>query len=75
MDFRGEAIDALTALERLGLPRLRLRPKEGPAMVNGAAVMTEIAANCVHDAHALLALALGVHALAIQALRGSRESF
>ena len=44
-------------------------------MVNGTAVMTGIAANCVHDARVLLALALGVHALAIQALRGSRESF
>ena len=75
MDFQGEEIDALTALERLGLPRLQLQPKEGLAMVNGTAVMTGIAANCVHDARVLLALALGVHALAIQALRGSRESF
>ena len=75
VDFQGEEIDALTALERLGLPRLQLQPKEGLAMVNGTAVMTGIAANCVHDARVLLALALGVHALAIQALRGSRESF
>jgi phenylalanine ammonia-lyase len=75
VDFNGEEVDALTALERLGLPRLRLRPKEGLAMVNGTAVMTGIAANCIYDAHVLLALALGAHALAIQALGGTDQSF
>jgi phenylalanine ammonia-lyase len=75
VDFDGEEVDALTALKRLGLPRLRLRPKEGLAMVNGTAMMTGIAANCVHDAQALLALAMGAHALAIQALGGTNQSF
>jgi phenylalanine ammonia-lyase len=75
VDFNGEELDALTALERLGLPRLHLRPKEGLAMVNGTAVMTGIAANCVYDARILLALAMGVHAFAIQALTGTDQSF
>src|SRR5215510_11336195 len=75
VDFDGEEVDALTALERLGLPRLRLHPKEGLAMVNGTAMMTGIAAHCVHDARVLLALALGAHALALQALSGTHQSF
>jgi phenylalanine ammonia-lyase len=75
VDFNGEELDALTALERLGLPRLRLHPKEGLAMVNGTAMMTGIAANCVYDAQILLELAMGVHALAIQALGGTNQSF
>jgi len=75
VDFDGEDLDALTALEKLGLPRLRLHPKEGLAMINGTAVMSGIAANCVHDARILLALAMGTHALAIQGLVGTNQSF
>ena len=75
VDFDGQELDALTALKRLGLERMRLRPKEGLAMVNGTSVMAGIAANCVYDAYVLLALAMGVHALAIQALAGTNQSF
>jgi phenylalanine ammonia-lyase len=56
VDFNGEHLDALMALERLGLAPLHLHPKEGLAMVNGTSVMTGIAANCVYDARVLLAL-------------------
>ena len=75
VDFDGQEMDAMAALERLGLAALRLEPKEGLAMINGTSVMSGIAANCLHDAAMLLALALGVHALAIQALNGSNQSF
>jgi phenylalanine ammonia-lyase len=75
VDFDGQETNAVAALERLGLPALRLEPKEGLAMINGTSVMSGIAANCLHDAALLLALALGVHALAIQALTGSNQSF
>ena len=75
VDFDGREMDALSALDRLGLPRLKLRPKEGLAMINGTSIMSGIAANCVFDARNLLALAMGAHALAIQALQGSNQSF
>lgn len=75
VDFNGQETDSLTALERLGLPPMRLGPKEGLAMVNGTSVMTGIAANNVHDARVLLALSMGAHALIIQALRGTNQSF
>jgi len=75
VDFDGETVDALTALERLELPRLQLRPKEGLAMINGTSVMSGIAANCLCDARLLLALAIGTHALFIQGLKGTNQSF
>lgn len=75
VDFEGETVGSLTALERLGLPPLSLGPKEGLAMVNGTSVMTGIAANCVDQAQTLLALAMGFHALAIQGLVGTNQSF
>jgi phenylalanine ammonia-lyase len=75
VDFEGEEMSCLDALDRLGLPRLELGPKEGLAMVNGTSVMTGIAANCFFDAQVLLALAMGTHALAIQGLMGTNQSF
>jgi len=73
--MNGETLDCLEALTRLGLEPLVLGPKEGLAMVNGTSVMTAIAANCLYDARRLVSLALGFHALAIQALLGSDQSF
>jgi len=75
VDFNGVSMDSLTALEKLGLPQLRLRAKEGLAMINGTAVMSGIAANCVYDSQILLALAVAAHALAIQGLGGTNQSF
>lgn len=75
VDFNGKDMDAPTALCQLGLPQLQLLPKEGLAMMNGTSVMTGIAANCVYDARVLLALTMGVHALAIQGLYGTNQSF
>ncbi|NEO64575.1 MAG: aromatic amino acid lyase, partial [Moorea sp. SIO4G2] len=75
VDFNGEEMDAPTALSRLGLSPLPLLPKEGLAMMNGTSVMTGIAANCVYDTRILLALAMGAHALAIQGLNGTNQSF
>jgi phenylalanine ammonia-lyase len=75
VDFNGETLDAPTALARLGLEPMELLPKEGLAMMNGTSVMTGIAANCIHDTKVLLSLSLGVHALAIQGLYGTNQSF
>lgn len=75
VDFNGEEIDALTALSRLGLAPLKLQPKEGLAMMNGTSVMTGIASNTVYDAQIGLALTMGIHALFIQGLNGTNQSF
>jgi phenylalanine ammonia-lyase len=44
-------------------------------MMNGTSAMTGIAANCIHEAHVLLALTMGAHALMIQGLAGTNQSF
>ena len=75
VDFLGEEMDAPTALKKLGLKPLQLLPKEGLAMMNGTSVMTGIAANCVQDTKTLLALSVAAHALAIQGLEGTNQSF
>lgn len=71
----GEEVDALQALQRLGLSPLRLEPKEALAMMNGTSVMTAVAAGCTLDAHKFLAGSLCLHALLAQSLRASIESF
>ncbi|GGA09361.1 histidine ammonia-lyase [Okeania sp. KiyG1] len=75
VDFKGTEISAIEALNRLKLPTLSLCAKEGLAMVNGTSVMTGIAANCVNDAHSLFSVAIATHALMIQALGGTNQSF
>jgi phenylalanine ammonia-lyase len=75
VDYDGEEIDALLALQRLGLSPLRLEAKEGLAMMNGTSVMTAVAANCTLDAYKFLAGAMCLHALLAQALRASDEAF
>lgn len=75
VSMRGKDMGCLAALESAGLPRIRLAPKEGLALINGTSVMTGIAANCVHEAGILLSLHLAAHALFIQGLGGTNQSF
>ncbi len=70
-----DCVDAITALERSGLPRIRLEAKEGLSVMNGTSVMTAIAAHCVQDVRESTALAMGVHALYCQALKASAQSY
>ncbi|HKE45653.1 MAG TPA: aromatic amino acid ammonia-lyase [Steroidobacteraceae bacterium] len=75
VDLDGETLDSHAALARLGLEPLALEPKEGLALVNGTSVSTGIAANCVTRAQSLLSLSLALHALYVQALRGTDQSY
>ena len=75
VDFRGQETDCISALCRLGLEPLALLPKEGLALMNGTSVMAGVAANCVARARVMVALGMGAHALLIQALHGSLQSF
>ncbi len=75
VSMNGEDMGCISALERMGLPRIRLGPKEGLSIINGTSVMTGIAANCVHETGILLALNLAAHGLFIQGLAGTSQSF
>src|SRR5205085_8322039 len=48
--WQGEKRPAREALEQLGIAPLRLRPKEGLAIMNGTAVMTGLACLAFHRA-------------------------
>ena len=60
---------------QLKIEKITLIAKEGLALINGTAVMAGVAALCVHDASAVVAMSLQLHALYIQALMGSDEPF
>jgi phenylalanine ammonia-lyase len=75
VSYRGRDLGAKALLEELGLKPETLAPKEGLAMVNGTSVMTGVAANVVSDCRDSLALACGVHALLLQGLGATNQSF
>ena len=75
VDYQNQEIDSLNALKLLGLEPIKLKPKEGLALVNGTSFMTGIATNCIHDASQLFHLSLHIHAFYIQALQGSIHAF
>lgn len=75
VDYDGQEMDALAALELMNLPRLKLEAKEALALMNGTSVMNGVAATCVADGLQMLAMALSVQGMFVQALRGSSESF
>lgn len=75
VDFKGETMPSPKALKLLGLVPIKLNPKEGLALVNGTSVHTGIAAGCLHDMQLLLALTLSTHAMILQGLAVSNESF
>ena len=75
VDMGSETLDATEALSRLGVEPLPLQAKEGLGLMNGTSVMTGIAANCVHRARVLMAGSLGAHALFLQGLHATNQSF
>ncbi|WP_127108600.1 HAL/PAL/TAL family ammonia-lyase [Pararhodobacter zhoushanensis] len=75
VDWGDEVLDCVTALKRLGLAPLTLRPKEGLAMNNGTTASTGVAANAMGRATMVLALGLNVQALLAEALLATNQSF
>jgi len=73
--FAGQRRPALAVLDELGLPPLRLAPKEGLAMMNGTAVMTALACLAWQRAESLTRLCSRLTALSSIALRGNRGHF
>ncbi|MFN4101349.1 MAG: histidine ammonia-lyase [Pararhodobacter sp.] len=75
VDWNGETLDCHTALGRLGLEPLVLRPKEGLALNNGTTASTGVAANAMGRAADVLALGLNVQSLLAEALLATNQSF
>ena len=76
VDFgKGIVMDRDEALEKLNLPKLTLKPKEGLAIVNGTTFSAAIAANCLTAAKRIFALSFASHAMMIRALLGHDDPF
>jgi histidine ammonia-lyase len=73
--FNGRQMPAAEALAAVGLQPLRLRPKEGLALMNGTAVMTALACLAWQRADALGRLATRITALNVVASAGNAHHF
>lgn len=71
----GEVVPAAQALRDAGITPLRLRPKEGLAIMNGTAVMTGLACTAWMRADYLVRLTTRITALASIALDGNAHHF
>jgi len=75
VELDGQDMDCLTALDRIGLEPLPPGPKEGLSLNNGTNACTGVTALALARMRRLLALAFGVQALMLQALRATSQSF
>src|SRR3989339_532959 len=73
--YQNKRMGSIDALKKIGLQPIKLKPKEGLALVNGTSVLTGIAALCLHDFHELFYYALYLHAMMIHAMESDIEAF
>jgi histidine ammonia-lyase len=73
--WRGAIMSAADAFARAGLAPIRLRPKEGLAIMNGTAVMTGLGALALVRADQAARLAARLTAMATIALQGNPRHF
>ncbi len=71
----GKTYRCSEVLQRLDLPAIELKPKEGLALVNGTSFSAAIAANCVSQSQPLIGLSLAVNAMIMTALNAHTEPF
>jgi histidine ammonia-lyase len=73
--FRGTLMDGRSAMQAAGLQRIRLGPKEGLALNNGATFSAAIAALAVYDAQYLMDVADAALTMSLEAMMGCRAAF
>ncbi len=73
--FGSDAVDAQTALQRLGLEPLQLGPKEGLALINGTQASTALALDALFRGERVFSAAIAAGALSVDALKGSAKPF
>jgi histidine ammonia-lyase len=71
----GRSMPAKQALARIGLRPLRLRPKEGLALLNGTQVSTALALAALSAIERVFAAALIAGAMSVDAMKGSDVPF
>ncbi|KAB3529028.1 histidine ammonia-lyase [Alkaliphilus serpentinus] len=73
--YKGERMRGRDAMDKAGIPIIRLTAKEGLALINGTQVMTAIGALTVFDCKKLLKLADIAGAMTVEAQRGIVDAF
>ncbi|HYE47247.1 MAG TPA: aromatic amino acid ammonia-lyase [Caulobacter sp.] len=73
--YQGHVMSAAEAFAKAGLSPIKLKPKEGLAVMNGTAVMTGLAALAFHRAEQLSRLTCRLTAMASLALLGNPAHF
>ena len=73
--YQGRKVAAAVALQSAKLKRVKLKAKEGLALINGTTVMTGVGALVIHDGAYLATLVLACASLAIEALRATDDPF
>jgi histidine ammonia-lyase len=74
-EYKGKVMDGGGAMSAAGIPVIRLRAKEGLALINGTQCMTSVAAHALYDSIVLAKSADVVSALSIESLRGVIDAF
>lgn len=73
--YQGKLMDGYSAMRQAGLQRIRLGPKEGLALNNGATFSAAMAALAVYDALYLLDVADYALGMTLEAVMGCRAAF
>lgn len=73
--FQGKFVPAKTALKKCKLSPLKLKPKEGLAIMNGTAVMTALACFAWKKAEYLTRLSSRCTALLVEVVQGNKNHF
>ncbi len=73
--YKGKVLPSRVALEKEGLTPVKLKAKEGLALINGTQVMTGILSLVLYDAKRLFEWAIIAAAMSIDALKGSTTPF
>jgi len=73
--YKGKVVRASEAFEQEGLSAIKLRPKEGLAIMNGTAVMTALACTAYKRAEYSTKLMARITALSSLALKGNSNHF
>lgn len=74
-EYQGEVLPGAEAMRRAGIEPVKLKAKEGLALINGTCAMMGAAVLAVHDAMALVKTADIAAALTAEALRGITDPY
>lgn len=74
-EYKGKLLDGKDAMKSAGINTLKLKAKEGLALLNGTQIMTSIGALAAWDARNLLKAAQIASAMSLEALKGTSKSF